>query len=130
MSKVAIACKLPHGLDLEVTDADGRRVVLNGSNHDSARNTGGYGITEEVDEALFDQWAKDHPTFPALEQGLIFKGADAKKLADKARDQSELRSGFEPINADSHGVTTDADAMKAGEAAQKALAEKSAAARK
>jgi len=130
-NRLTVACKLPHGMNTEITDPDtGETVILNGANHESAARSGGYGITENVPADAFEKWTKDRgDSFLPVKNKLLVWGADAKKVVDQAREQSEVVNGFEPVDPDSRGVQTDADTMNTGDAAQKALAAKTAAKR-
>lgn len=128
MAKIIVACKLPQGFNPETvmnvpaTGEDPSPVIFAGSNHDDAARTGGFGITDNVDGDSYQKWAKEHADMVALKKGLIFTGVDLEKVQAEARERGELRHGFEAIDPETHGVKTDADAMKSGDPAQKALA--------
>lgn len=133
MSKIIVACKLPQGFNPETvmnvpaTGQDPTPVIFEGSNQDGADRTGGYGITDNVDADSYGKWAKSHSDMTAIKKGLIFTGTDLDAVRDRAREQGELRHGFEAVDPETHGVKTDVDAMKSGDEAQKELARQASA---
>lgn len=94
MATVTVGCKLPNGLHLDV---QGKRHTLAGAN--SSRIIGGYGLTE-VPKDFWDAWVAEHKDFPPVVNGEIFAQATSKSAEDKAKDQAEVRSGFEGLNPD------------------------------
>lgn len=90
---VTVACKLPHGLDLEEYG-----VVLNGSNHPSALQAGGFGITEDVPRDAMVAWRDTHKTYTPVAKGLIFFDSKTDAVAAQARERSAVRSGFEVLD--------------------------------
>lgn len=102
--KVAVACKLPHGLVLQVYQHEppapavpvGDAVTLLGANADGA--VGGYGITENVDSAFYAAWMNQNKQFPAVRAGLIFAADTADKARAQAAEQARILSGFEGVN--------------------------------
>lgn len=127
MTKIIVACKLPTGLNPgSVTDPEGVPVIFNGSNHESAKNAGGYGLTE-VDEASYKAWAKPliecRPQYVPLARGLIFTATTRERAEAQGREQSETLTGFEPADPEKFGVKADEDAMgKDGAKSKAALA--------
>ena len=98
MSTVTVGCKLPNGVIMEMGTLgtpEYRRVTLKGAN--SATVVGGYGLTEHVDEALFDAWVKKNSWLEFIKQGLVFKQARADDARAQAADTAEMRSGFERL---------------------------------
>lgn len=94
MANITVGCKLPHGLIIQV---GGKKVTLNGAN--SSRIIGGYGLTL-VDKDFFEAWSKEFASFQPLQDGLIFAQDSANKAEGQAKEQVDLRSGFEPLNFD------------------------------
>lgn len=97
MSKFAIACKLPNGVQLE---HKGQTVVLAGANSPNARF--GYGITYDVDKDWFEDWVKEVGTgFPPYKAGTIFAfdADDDGELREYANDAT-LATGQEPLDPD------------------------------
>ncbi len=93
MEFVTVACRLPHGLHLDVGDLPGqKRVTLNGAN--KSRVIGGAGITQ-VPKDHWEEWAKTRRDAPYIKNGSIFitkSETDAMKEADnRAKD----KTGFE-----------------------------------
>lgn len=89
---VTVGCKLPHGLHL---DAGGKRATLNGVN--SSGIIGGYGLTQ-VDRGLWEAWLADHRRDEMVTNGLVFAQDKEAKARDQAQEQSDVRSGMEPVD--------------------------------
>jgi hypothetical protein len=99
MKTCTIGCKLPNGLIIEIGkpgDPNYRQQKLNGKN--SALVIGGYGLTENVDEALFDAWAEKNKLLSFMRQGLIFKQKNTDEAKAQAIDTADKRTGLEPLN--------------------------------
>lgn len=113
MAYVAVGCKLSNGLVLEsgYSIVNGnvarlpeyKRVRLAGAN--KSRLISGItkaplhfepGITENVDEAFFDQWCKDHSDSNIVKNKLIWKMPKKSEAIAKAVDLTEQPTGFEP----------------------------------
>jgi hypothetical protein len=94
MSNITVACKLPNGLILKVGNT---AVTLNGAN--SSRIVGGYGLTT-VDKDFYEAWAEKFASFQPLQNDLIFVQDTANKAEAQAKEQSDVRSGLEPLNPD------------------------------
>ena len=95
-NKITVGCKLPNGLLLDV---GGKTVTLNGFMKGS-NIIGGYGITENVDEELFDAWMLANKEMSVVKKGLIFKQKNPKEAAAQASDTKENKSGLEQIDPD------------------------------
>jgi hypothetical protein len=96
--KIAVAIKTPHGLHLDIQSAAGvrERVTLKGFVHDGA--VGGFGITENVEKAHFDQWMKENKDLAIVKKGLIFAHVQLKSVTDQAKEKVELKSGLERLD--------------------------------
>lgn len=95
---VAVGCKLPHGIHMDIT-REGKpreRFTLRGVN--SARVIGGFGITEGVPKEFFDEWMRQHKDHPAVKQGLIFAHAQPRSVEDMAIERKELKTGLEGLD--------------------------------
>lgn len=104
---VLVGCKLPHGLTISAADNDGGLVTitLNGSrtpvqatlHRPMPKHTisSGYGLTT-VDRALWERWAAEHRSYPALANGMIFAVEKADSAKDRAKDGAKIKTGFEP----------------------------------
>jgi hypothetical protein len=90
---VTVACKLPHGLHLDVA---GKRVTVEGTN--SSVIIGGHGITRNVDKAFFDEWLKTNKDSDVVKNELIFAHEKDASTAAEANEKEDNRSGFEGIN--------------------------------
>lgn len=88
-STVVVGCKLPQGYDL------GNGIVLNGSNHPSAREAGGFGITSGVPADFMDKWMENHKDLGPVKNGLIIGGKSADHVRDQGRERSSVLNGFE-----------------------------------
>lgn len=99
-----VYCKLPAGMTFQLPG--GQRLVLNGSN--SSRIVGGYGITR-VPAALWDQVKKLFGNMPAFTKGLIFDESTAARGLARAREQADIKNGFEGVDPKNPGpgVTPD-----------------------
>ena len=95
---VTVGCKLPHGLQLDVTKPGEpvRRFRVRGKN--SATVIGGFGITEGVPKDLWDEWQHRNRSMDYVKRGMIFAMGDAASTRDKAKDLAELKTGFEEID--------------------------------
>ena len=99
----SVGCKLPHGIILELDQkvgdfytGTGDRIELLGAN--SSAVFGGYGITENVDEELFDAIMEQKKGFPPIKSGLIFKQSSVERAEDQAVEHAAVRSGLEPLD--------------------------------
>lgn len=131
---VNVACKLPHGLVLQLF-ALGKTedekpimrpasdpVTLKGANSSSI--IGGFGLTE-VPADFWDAWMAQNKTHPAIRGGMIFAHERREFVADKALDHKGARTGLERIDPNNTGIpgikaVPDAD-LKANAALQSAL---------
>lgn len=101
---VAVGCKLPHGLHLDIEEAGKpkRRVTVKGNN--STLVIGGFGITEGVPKDHFDHWMRTHKDHPSVVKGLIFAHVQKNSVEAIAKEKAELRSGLEQIDQKDHLV--------------------------
>jgi hypothetical protein len=95
MAKVSVACKLPHGLIINVGE---NSVELKGSNSDGA--IGGHGFTENVDAEFMDTWLKNNADHPAVKNKLIFVNTKTDKVKDQAKEQKDNKNGVEGLDPD------------------------------
>lgn len=95
---MTVACRLPQGMHLDIVKHGElrKRVTLNGAN--SRYAVAGFGITEHVPKAFFEQWLADHPELPAVKNGLIFAHRHKTSVEAQAEEQSELKSGLDPMD--------------------------------
>jgi hypothetical protein len=94
MATITVGCKLPNGLDMRIGDTI---VSLKGFMR-GANIIGGYGITENVDEAFFDEWLKRHAHLKVVQDVLVFKQPNIKEAAAQAKDTAKKKSGLEQID--------------------------------
>lgn len=105
-STLTVGCKLPHGMHLDFLEPGRplRRVTIKGTN--SARVIGGYGITEDVPEAYFNEWMAKHQELPAVRNGLIFAMAKYESTVAKAKEMAKEKNGLEPLSPVAQGIET------------------------
>lgn len=95
---VAVGCKLPCGLVLELVTNDGIKVrhTLKGAN--ASRIIGGYGITENIPAEFMERWLKKNAKHPAVVNGSIFYHTDVKGAEATAKERRDLVTGLEAID--------------------------------
>jgi hypothetical protein len=123
---VTVACKIPHGLQLQLVrktsyveetlsgsrdrvryDRTGARVMIYGPGRpvnpppgfpDPHPMAGGYALTHDVDSKFWEQWLEQNKLSPIVKNGLIFAMSSSNDVKAKAREQADFRSGLEPLN--------------------------------
>lgn len=90
---VIVGCKLPHGLEVQIS---GKTVVLNGAN--STAIVGGYGLTRDVDKAGFDAWLLAYADLPYVKNELVFAQATEKSAVSQATEQEAEKTGLEGLD--------------------------------
>lgn len=121
---VAVGCKLPQGCYLEVgykitpggiiKDREKyKKVKLNGAEQHavilgmrtpSPANLRP-GITANVDEAMFDEWAK-RAGHNLVRNGIVFKAATVEECQAIAAEMTKEKIGFEAVDPSAHpGIT-------------------------
>lgn len=104
---VSVACKLPHGLhiqlrktektrDGEISQGHGPVVTLKGANHHEA--IAGHGITHGVDKEFFDAWLKQESGQPFVKNKLVFAQDREASAVAQAKEQAKNETGFEGID--------------------------------
>lgn len=113
---VIVACKLPHGLILEVGK---QKVELNGSMQIGRSSTPFFmpatqmvGLTK-VPRDFWEAWVKDHEDFAPYKKGLVFASDKKKKALDEAKEKESLIHGLEPI--DPASLPKSLEQLKAGQ---------------
>ena len=119
MKICTVGCKLPNGIILEsgyvvengnvVRSPDYKRIVLAGANQEHLRTSREDrillparlrfkpGITENVDEDVFDAWIAAHPDSNIVKNKLIWKAKNrTEALAIAAADERKI--GLEPLD--------------------------------
>jgi hypothetical protein len=120
---VWVACKLPHGLILRlfhfeksyeavmgggvretaIARQHGDTVRLNGNTFPFGtmprhRIEGGFGITENVSKAFWDEWWSQNQELAAVKNRLIFAFPDVSSTTDEAKKMESVKSGLEPLD--------------------------------
>ena len=95
---VCCACKLPNGLFLDISTPTKRipKVELKGANDKGA--ICGYGITENVEKAFWDEWFKRYADNPMVKGGFVFAQGSRASVESKARNNKDLKTGYEPLD--------------------------------
>lgn len=110
MPTVTVACKIPNGIIIEHA---GKKATLNGSNvaisapHYVAMphlTPGGYGITPNVDEALWNGWSVEYKDSFFLKDGLIFAASKSSDVTAQASEKKAIKSGLEGIDPEKPGA--------------------------
>lgn len=97
---IIVACKLPHGIILEVGK---QKIELKGSMQLGRSQTPFFmsaqmvGLTK-VPRDFWEAWLKDHQDFIPYKKGFIFAADKKKKVLDEAKEKETLLHGLEPIN--------------------------------
>ncbi len=122
---VTVACKLPHGLIMQLQEratqvqpvmGGGLRetemwvpsnthapIPLYGNAHPenkapTADLASGFALTYDVPKDFWDQWVEQNKTLPAVKNGLIFAQPNARRAKDEAKDKVSLKTGLERID--------------------------------
>ena len=103
---IAVGCKLPHGMHLDIRQAGEavQRVTLKGTNSLTAgaiirpATIGGFAITENVPKEFFEAWLSKHKEHPAVRNNLIFAHTQVASVQDMAEERSEISNGLDPID--------------------------------
>jgi hypothetical protein len=122
---ISVGCKLPQGLVIEVgyevtnggtnlvKQPSYARIVLKGANQHSIILSPGVrspsptdlqpGLTHNVDEAVFDEWARTHKQFVP---SLVFKATKPKEAAAIAKEMTKEKTGLEAADpTKARGIT-------------------------
>jgi len=125
-STVTVACKLPHGLVLQLQTMvereepvmgggirkvkqavrTGEKILIAGfarpvnpeGEHEFAPLVGGFGLTHDVPADFFDQWLAQNAELDAVKRGFIFAAERSAEVKAQARDHRDHLSGLEPIS--------------------------------
>jgi hypothetical protein len=94
---VTVACKLPHGLQLDV-EINGVRNRFLASGSNSSAVFGGFGLTDGVPKDFWEAWKKEHAHMPYVKREQIWAIKDRRSAQDKAIEMAEIRHGMEQLN--------------------------------
>jgi len=100
MPDIIVACKLPHGLHLDVPGKG--RVTLKGTAlpEDVRRENplpGGFSLTS-VDADFYAAWLKRNEDLEAVKRGFVFASARRDAAQGQARELDELETGLERLD--------------------------------
>lgn len=114
---VTVACKLPHGIYLDIYSDDVvpgaapeilERMKINGTNSSALELVGGHALTLGVPRELWERWLKANTRKPFVKNGLVFAHSKVESVRAEAMDKRNTRTGFEGLNPDTDrtlGVT-------------------------
>lgn len=110
-----VACKLPHGLQLQLKNKDGAiSATFKAKGSNDARIVGGYGMTEGIPTAFMEEWLRRNAAHPAVLNKSIFMHTSGRSAEAQAKEQRTVRTGLEAINpvddARAKGLTVDKEA--------------------
>lgn len=91
-SFVTVACKLPHGLIINLGDTT---ITLRGSNSQEA--IGGYGFTL-VRESFWNDWSAKFHDFQPVRLGLVYAMPKGRNARAEAQQRAGLKNGLEPLS--------------------------------
>ena len=97
---VTVACKLPHGMHLDLIDNNGVRVRNTVAGSNSRSVFGGYGLTAGISEDFWNAWVKQNANIDPVKKGFVFAFSSFDSTRQAAEENAELRHGVEPINPD------------------------------
>ncbi|SRR5258708_5335295 len=122
---VTVACKLPHGLIMQLQEkttqpqpvmGGGLRevdvwvpsnahapITLYGNAHPQnmapiADIASGFALTYDVPKDFWDQWVEQNKTLPAVKNGLVFAQPNSRRAKDEAKEKADLKTGFERLD--------------------------------
>lgn len=110
---VIVAMNQPQGIIFRLFrgDSEYKRVKINGNAEgligalDAAKlPRGGYGLTT-IDVQDWNEIKRQYGSLPLFKNGLIFAASSVNSAQAQAREQSEIRSGFEPIDPEREALT-------------------------
>lgn len=91
---LCVACKIPNGLNIS---GAGKSMVLTGpGNLPIQERIGGYAITLNVPNDLWDAWAKAHADSALIENKLVFAEEQVEVLKARAWSRARVPDGFSP----------------------------------
>lgn len=97
---VTVACKLPHGLWMEVNEPGQPSVKMLARGVNSSDIIGGYGLTDNIPRDFWEAWYENHKALQFVQKNLIWAIKDRQSAQSKAKELAELRHGMEPLNPD------------------------------
>jgi len=121
---VTVACKLPHGLMLEIVDPavfvdvdpkvgvqarpPGERIHIKGCarpvgvplSEDAPQVVGGYALTPGVPAQFWERWMEQNKNAPFVTSNLIFAHRKAGDAVAESKEKRAVRSGLEGLTPD------------------------------
>jgi hypothetical protein len=73
---------------------------------------GGYALTHGVPRAFWEEWLKNNHDSMLVKNGLVFAANSEARATDQAKEQSELKSGLEPIDPNNIAARVGRDRLK------------------
>lgn len=134
---VAIACKLPHGLEMRIYDMQkGSEPVMGGGFRDTqvpvqvgesitihgnatpfgqmpkCPIVGGYAITQGIPAEFAEKWFEQNETQDMVKNNLVLYADKVSKLEGAAAELADTKSGLQPLQLDAKGQVNDPRAGK------------------
>jgi hypothetical protein len=90
------------GRTIKVARRIGDPVVIRGSavKHNTSAEfpiVGGYALTFGIDKDFWDRWTAENADLDILKKGLVFAQDNNSRTEGQAREQKDLRTGFERL---------------------------------
>lgn len=99
---IVIGCKLPNGIVLRNPVKGGKDVTINGLHKSLV--IGADHVTTEIDGDFWEAWKAKNEEFDPLKSGAIFEARSVNDAAAIAREQTERKTGLEPMKQEAMGV--------------------------
>ena len=88
-----VACKIPNGL---ILSGAGKQFTLLGPGKVAVNERpGGYAITPNVPNDIWEEWAKTHADSELIQNHLVFAEDNLNVLQARAWGRNRIKSGFE-----------------------------------
>lgn len=121
---ITIACKLPTGIVMRLNrpievripmlgrpgefivdkmdqpDLDTQYIVAGPLRGDVLTTVGGYALTPGIPRDFAEEWFRQFKDASFVKSGMIFMEGNEQRSRDRAREQEEIRSGYERLNPD------------------------------
>lgn len=110
MSFVAIGCRLPSGIVLDLGDPSKPTVEIAGQRQAQERSPivvlsqADYGITM-VEESFWEAFkTRVGPEFAPIKSGALFEAKNDKEVKAKVKDLKDKKTGHEPLSQEEAGI--------------------------
>lgn len=97
---VTVACKLPHGIWMEVQDGNKPKTRILAKGCNTSNVIGGFGLTENVPADFFEAWIEKNKSLKFVQRGQIWALNRSDSVRKKALEMAELKHGVERLDPD------------------------------